>query len=424
VAILFERRMNQLKSGHFGRQVVFCLLIMVTLLSLAGCFFRKTPKGPPPSLVRLKPSEYPRFSDDLFYDSIDQAVYQSLTYLNRVPGNRVFNFAGDRYDARHMIRSMEFFLSFIQSDPSVEDLNAFIAEHFAVYKSTGKDQTEDVLFTGYYEPSLRGSLEKTDVYKYPIYSRPEDLVTIDLRKFSDDKAFQQTLIGRTTDKKTVVPYYERKDITRGNLLDGQAEILAYVDDKIDLFFLEIQGSGIIYLDSGGFIRVHYLTKNGQPYRSIGGYMIRAGKVAKEEMSMQKIREYLELHPDEVDPILNYNPSYVFFTLEEGGPYGCYAVAVTPERTIATDKRMFPACAMAFIQTEKPLINGDGDIVEWIPFGRFVLNQDTGGAIRGPGRADLFKGNGEYARISAGHMKHTGSMYFFVLKNESPVTVEE
>lgn len=402
----------------------FCFFIVLSLIPVlsGGCFLKRNPSEKPvSSLVRLAPDDYPRFSDDLFFDNIDQAVFESLTYYNKLPRSRTFTLAGDVYDVGHMIRSLEHLLSFLQSEPSANDLNAFIRESYTVYRSTGKDRNDQVLFTGYYEPRLRGSLTPSDLYRYPVFSDPDDLMTINLRLFSDDPAMRRTVLGRCTPEKTVVPYYDRRQIANGEILKDRSRVLAWVDDKIDLFFLEIQGSGIIYLDNGGFVRVHYHTKNGHPYRSIGTHLIRTGKVTKEEMSMQKIREYLTTHPDEVDDILNYNPSYVFFKTEEGGPYGCYGVAVTPERSIATDKRMFPACAMAFIESEKPLISGDGQIVEWRPFGRFVLNQDTGGAIKGPGRADLFTGNGHYAEISAGHMQHTGRLYFLVLNRDQPQT---
>lgn len=400
--------------------LVFVCLCAVLLLLASGCFHKKPqPEKPAHSLVRLEPDHYPLFSDDLFYDGIHQAIEQSLIYYNKIPKNRRFYFAGDVYDTSHLIRSLEFFKVYIQSEPSGENLNAFIREHFAVYQSTGKDGDGEVLYTGYYEPSLNGSLTRSDTYRYPVYAQPVDLVSINLRLFSDDKAFRRTIMGRYTGENSVVPYYERSQIGDGDILSDTAKPLAFVDDKIDLFFLEIQGSGIIHLDNGEDLRVHYHTKNGHPYRSIGTYLIRSGKMESEGMSMQKIREYLHQNPGEVEEVLNYNPSYVFFIPEEGGPYGCYAVEVTPERSIATDKRAFPACAMAFVATEKPLIDGDGHIMEWIPFGRFVMNQDTGGAIRGPGRADLFKGNGRYAEISAGHMRHTGKLYFFVLKNGAP-----
>ena len=135
--------------------------------------------------------------------------------------------------------------------------------------------------------------------------------------------------------------------------------------------------------------------------------------------MQKIRAYLRDHPEEVETILNHNPSYVFFKIEEDGPLGYLEVKLTPGRSIALDRRLFPGAGLAFIQTHKPLINGSGQIYDWSAFSRFVLNQDTGGAINGPGRADLFWGDGAYAEMAAGHMQHHGTLYFLVLKPDLP-----
>ena len=190
-----------------------------------------------------------------------------------------------------------------------------------------------------------------------------------------------------------------------------------VDDRIDLFFLHIQGSGKLYMDNGDSLNVHYNSPNGRPYRSIGKLLIDSGAIAREEMSMQAIKKYLRENPDTVDDILNANPSYVFFNTEKEGPIGSIGVQLTPGRSIATDRRIFPKAALAFIQTRKPLVDGDGLISQWSRFNRFVVNQDTGGAIRGPGRADLFWGNGPYAELAAGYMQHPGMLYFLVLKPE-------
>ncbi len=143
--------------------------------------------------------------------------------------------------------------------------------------------------------------------------------------------------------------------------------------------------------------------------------IRKNIIPKEEMSMQSIRAYLASHPNEVQKILNYNPSFIFFKIEEDGPLGCLNVKLTPGRSLATDRKRFPSAALAYIETQKPLIDGAEQIHDWTDFSRFVLNQDTGGAIRGPGRADLFWGNGTYAEIAAGYMQHQGNLYFLVLK---------
>ena len=134
--------------------------------------------------------------------------------------------------------------------------------------------------------------------------------------------------------------------------------------------------------------------------------------------MQKIRAYLHDHPEEAETVLNYNPSYVFFKIEQDGPIGSLGVKLTPGRSVALDRRLFPLAGLAFIETKKPLINGDEKIHSWTDFARFMLNQDTGGAIKGPGRADLFWGDGIYAEIAAGHMQHDGNLYFLVLKPDA------
>ncbi|MGD9411544.1 MAG: MltA domain-containing protein, partial [Desulfobacterales bacterium] len=271
----------------------------------------------------------------------------------------------------------------------------------------------EVLFTGYYEPHLSGRLYQDDVYRYPIYALPDDLIKIDLSAFGE-KYGRESIVGRYTGQ-TVVPYYDRKEIDEEDALVGKAEPLAWVKDPVDVFFLQIQGSGKIFLDTGAVINVHYHGTNGRPYRSIGRLLIEEQKIPKEEMSMQKIRSYLQAHPEEMAPVLNHNPSYVFFKLESEGPLGYINVLLTPGRSIALDKRIFPPAALAYIHTKKPVVNGAGQIDSWTDCNRFVLNQDTGGAIRGPGRADLFWGNGPYAEIAAGHMAHRGRLYFLILK---------
>ena len=187
---------------------------------------------------------------------------------------------------------------------------------------------------------------------------------------------------------------------------------------MDIFFLHIQGSGKVYLDDGRAINVHYHTANGRPYRSIGKLLIDDEKISREEMSMQKIREYLHTHPDELEAVLNHNPSYIFFKIEAEGPLGNINVKLTPGRSLALDYRIFPKGALVFAETQKPEVTGDGQIAAWGDCRRFMLHQDTGGAIRGAGRGDIFWGNGPYAEIAAGHLKHTGKLFFLVLEPDS------
>jgi membrane-bound lytic murein transglycosylase A len=201
-------------------------------------------------------------------------------------------------------------------------------------------------------------------------------------------------------------------------LRGQGYEIAWVKNPIDLFFLHIQGSGILQLEDGRRLLIGYAGANGRPYRSIGRLLIDRGRIPQEEMSMQRLRGYLVDHQDEQNEILAYNESYVFFHFLEEGPLGNLEVPLTPGRSIATDARLFPKGALAVIATERPVLDTAGQVVSWRSFSRFVLNQDTGGAIRGLQRADLYFGTGAEAEAAAGFMNRPGKLYFLSLKTPS------
>jgi membrane-bound lytic murein transglycosylase A len=373
------------------------------------------------ALVPVRPSRLPRFADDMHFDGLEHSIRQSIAYLNRVPSDKEFVFGNDRYSAAHMILSLETFITFIHSRPSSGQIRQFLRENYRVYRSAGKDGNRQVLFTGYYEPFLKGTAERNGAYTIPILGRPDDLVRIDLSLFSE-RFTGETIVGRLADF-TLVPYYDRRQIEQNGFLNGRAPVLAWLKDPVDLFFLQIQGSGRIFLNNGAVLNVHYDSTNGHPYRSIGRLLIDEGKIPKSEMSMQQIRTYLHNHPEERETILYHNPSYVFFKLETDGPIGYLEVKLTPGRSIAVDYRLFPLPALAYIETEKPLVGGSGEIIRWEKFSRFAVSQDTGGAIRGPARSDLFWGNGTYAEIAAGHMQHKGKLYFLVLKPDRDASPE-
>ena len=392
-----------------------CTLLLTVALAaiLCGCPapIKKPPEEVP--MVRLTRFSYPDFHDDLELNGLEHSILKSLEYLERVPPNRTFTFGQDRFNAAHLKKSLQHFRNFIQTNPTDKEIKDLIRSDYLVYQSIGRDQMGEVLFTGYYEPHLSGRLDKDEEFKYPLYALPTDLMKIDLSAFGE-KYKGQSIVGRFTDR-TVVPYFERREIEEENALVGRAEALVWVKDPVDVFFLQIQGSGKIFLDTGEVINVHYHGSNGRPYRSIGTLLIAEQKIPREEMSMQRIRSYLQAHPEEMASVFNYNPSYVFFRIEPEGPLGSLNVLLTPGRSIALDRRIFPHAALAFIQTQKPVVKSSGQIDRWTDCRRFVLNQDTGGAIRGPGRADLFWGNGPYAEIAAGHLAHVGELYFLILK---------
>jgi len=402
----------------FERLSLSRTILLIAVLSLPiGCGWLQGPEQPSePALVRLAVDDYPDFSDGFFLDNLSHGIGKSLEYLQRVPPERTFRFGEDVYDTRHLMRSLEALQALVETRPGPEAINRFMARKFRVYRSTGGPESGQVLFTGYYEPHLKGSRTPDERYRYPVYARPSDLMVIDLAPFSEALAGKR-IVGRIQGN-TVVPYPDRKAIEADENFERLAPPIAWVDDRIDLFFLQIQGSGRIYLAEGGFIRVHYHAANGRPYRSIGRLLIDQGKIPAEEMSMQRLRGYLKAHPEEMDAILNYNPSYVFFKTETSGPIGAIGVDLTSARSVAVDRRVFPMAAPAFLKTQIPVVDGSGRIDRWMDISAFALNQDTGGAIRGPGRVDIFWGNGPYARIAAGHMQHKGDFYLLVMDPES------
>jgi membrane-bound lytic murein transglycosylase A len=388
--------------------------VLLLLVLLAACVPKvKPPVTAPQALVKIRPHQFPDFSDDMSYDSLETAINQSLDYLNRLDPSTPFRFGPDTFTASHLAKSINAFHELIKQAPSVDELRKAIETSYWVYRSVGSDGQGKVMFTGYYEPALQGSMRPSPDYPYPIYRKPDDWVRIDLGLFNPKYAGER-IVGRYVNE-SVVPCFSREEIDSKGLLLQKGSELLWVSDRVDLFFLHIQGSGRVLLEDGTVLHVNYDCNNGRPYRSIGRLLIDEGTIPKEEISMQRIRAYMNNHPEDIERVFNHNQSYVFFRLVDQGPMGALEVPLTPGRSVATDLRLFPRAALAFIQSEKPSVVEDGTIQSWETFGRFVLNQDTGGAIRGPGRLDLFWGGGQYAEMAAGHMKHDGTLYLLVLK---------
>ena len=268
--------------------------------------------------------------------------------------------------------------------------------------------SEEGLFTGYYEPLLDGSREPSERYHVPLYGRPSDLVSVDLGLFREDLKGRR-IAGRIEDGR-LIPYADRKEIEKGALTDRDLE-LVWVDDPIDAFFLQIQGSGRVRLAEGGEIRVGYAAENGHPYYAIGRELVKRGELQKEEVSMQSIRRWLEEHPEEAPEVLSTNASYVFFQEIQGeGPLGAEGVPLVPERSLAVDRKHWPLGVPLWLDTMAP--DAEENAPDR-PLRRLVIAQDTGGAIRGPIRGDVFWGAGDEAAEIAGRMKHGGRMWVLV-----------
>ena len=387
------------------------LLYIIAFLFFTGCVAKVEKPGV--SLVSITAREYPSLVDDLDRETLELAVARSLEYYERLPETRVYRFGDNDYTIKELKESLLEFREIMRTSDSDETVEKRIRDTFDIYKTIGNDGKGRVLFTGYYAPVLEGSLKKTPEYRYPIYRTPDDHIVINLKEFNS-KYKGQRIIARFESGK-VLPYYTREDIDSKGCLKGRDLEIAWFANPVDLFFLHIQGSGVVSLSDGTYINVSYAQCNGHPYQSVGRLLIDRGKIFPDEMSLKKIKEYLKEHPEEMSDVLGYNKSYVFFRIVEKDPVGSLNVPVTAGRTIATDPTQFPKGAIAFIRTKKPVIDKDGNIIWWMPFSRFVLNQDTGGAIVGPGRVDLFCGTGITAGIMAGHLKEEGELYFLVKK---------
>jgi membrane-bound lytic murein transglycosylase A len=291
------------------------------------------------------------------------------------------------------------------------ELREFFEKWFVPYQVFNPDGSEQGMITGYYEPKIYGSRIRTDRFRFPLYAVPDDLLTIDLGdEYPELKGMR--LRGRL-DGKRVIPYYSRKEIVDGSD-STEGRVLFWVDNAVDLFFLQIQGSGRIELPDGSLVRVGYADQNGHPYVSIGRILVESGEMKLEEASMQGIKKWAEKNPGKLAALLEQNPSYVFFReLPDGlsAPLGALGVPLTGEYSLAVDTRTIPLGAPVLLATTEPGKN--------TPLNRLMLAQDTGGAIKGAVRADFFWGFGETAAAQAGRMKQPGRMWVLFPKGAEP-----
>jgi len=292
-----------------------------------------------------------------------------------------------------------------------EAQRAFYQEWFVPYQVFNPDGSEQGTITGYYEPLLKGSRVKTARFRYPLYGVPDDLLSIDLADaYPQLKGMR--LRGRL-DGKRIVPYYKRNEIAAGaGALQGRE--LFWVENAVELFFLQIQGSGRIELPDGSVVKVGYADQNGQSYVSIGRKLVEAGAFKLEEASMQRIKEWADANPQKLTALLEQDPSYIFFRElpdQQSAPVGALGVPLTNEYSIAVDAHTIPLGAPVFLATTMPNSTA--------PLNRLVLAQDTGGAIRGAVRADFFWGFGENAAAQAGRMKQPGRMWVLFPKGGEP-----
>jgi membrane-bound lytic murein transglycosylase A len=299
------------------------------------------------------------------------------------------------------------------NNPDSESVRAYFRQNFSVYKTTNVDGAESGLITGYYQPILKGSRTKSAKYPFPLYTTPPDLITVELDGLFPELKFKRVR-GRVVGNK-LVPYFNRAEIETDNSPIKGRE-LVYIDNIVDVFFLQIQGSGVVQFENGEQVMVGYADQNGHTYNSVGRLLIERGELTSANASMAGIKNWVKNNPLKFRELLNNNPSFVFFReLPSGlpGPIGALGVPILAERAVAVDPKFVPLGAPVFLSTTQPNNNK--------PLKRLMMAQDTGGAIKGGVRADFFWGAGAEAGAKAGAMKQSGKIWVllpkeFVFKN--------
>jgi len=381
------------------------------------------PPGPPvelPDRLVLQPAtfgELPGWVEDALSRALP-ALRRSCDRIDALPADRplggagagrVAGTAGDWHGVCTAARALP-----AGDGPARETaVRAFFESNFRPWRVTNRGDPVG-LFTGYYEPTLDGSLRRTERHRVPLHLRPPDLVSVDLGRFRDDLTGRR-IAGRVRGN-ALEPYPSRADI-EGGALGGRGLELVWVDDPVDAFFLHIQGSGRIELADGSHLRVGYAGQNGHPYFAIGRELIDRGALTREEVSMQSIRRWLQEHPEEAVAVMHQNPSYVFFReLPGDGPVGSQGAVLTPGRSLAVDRKFLPLGPPMWLAGTAPAAGRQG---EDVPLHRLLVAQDTGGALEGPVRGDVFWGHGDEAADVAGRMKHDGRLWLLLPRTVDP-----
>jgi membrane-bound lytic murein transglycosylase A len=385
-------------------------LILVMLLSSCA----RMPLAGPENAFRE--TSAPKISDDLPLEPLFHAIETQVKFLEGNPGATpsVWVFGERRVPREEYLAGLKRFVELGKGAPNPEEFYARVAEEFEFLEVYGQPGWGDVFMTSYFEPRIPGSPVRTARFSQPLYQAPPEMVEVDLALFDSKYTGERKFRGRI-EGKAIVPYYTREEIDSKHALKGRRLELCWVD-PVDAFFLQIQGSGTVDLGRrGGLVRINYADKNGQAYEPVGKFL--RDLIPPEELNLHGIEAYLRTLPREaLQGYLNKNPSYVFFQKLDRSAVTYLGVPATDGRTIATDRRYFPKGALGFIEFSRPRFDPPDSLkvaVEGDPVGRFVLDQDIGGAITGGGRVDLFWGRGAEAKKYAGVMKAPGTLRYLV-----------
>ena len=374
-----------------------------------------------PALRLIAESDYPDFNETFkSKKELIRAADKGLAYFERYNGPRTIRIADRVYGPALLADSLKELVKLAKSSMTAEAFNARIRETFDVFQSAGSDGQGKVVFSSYYQPLVQANRTRTAKYAVPIYKRPSDLVEVDLASFGvKPNGAGDTLIGRVDKDKRVVPYFTRDQIDVHKALAGKHLELAWLKDKFEALDLHIQGSGILKFPDGKEMLAKYAGTNARAYNAVGLMLVKSGVFTKEEINREKLRAYLREHPESVDWILSSNPRYTFFTLAplppDGEPFGAAEQSLVPSRSVAIDPAVIPLGALLFFSTTSPQVDKQGRLLGQFPNSRFAVALDAGGAIKGPGRVDIYVGHGKQADVMAPLQWADGKLYLLVKK---------
>lgn len=397
---------------HILRTTIFTIFIFTALGCSKSIFSRSTLIERENAMRSVAAIE---ITDDLDLNTLKLAINMSILNLETKSSDKTLVFGDLTLPISTYRTALKELVTFLESNPDNNYISKYISSKFEFREVYGHKSWGQALITSYFEPIIKGSLKPTKEFTRPLYKLPSDLMHLDLSDFDPKWSDQRKLRARIESNK-IVPYYSREEIDSKGALNGRSLELCWVD-PIDAFFLHIQGSGTIKLDNAKELRLNFADKNGHPYRALGNYLKEI--IPLSEMNLTNMQSYLHtLDTVKLHNYLNMNPSYVFFTTSEINAVTASGAPATAGRTIATDARFFPKNSLVLIEFEKPIkiINTDGEVsYQKEKIKRLVMDQDTGGAITGGGRIDLFWGRGHEAGDLAGRVNSHGRAWYLVPK---------
>ncbi len=351
------------------------------------------------------------FIDDLDQTSLKKVILNQLETMEFANPRKVERLGDLMVTNGWLKQTLSSFLDLVNENLPPKEFSQRLRKEFIIHR-VGKGKRKQVLFTGYYAPTMQASRVKTKKYRYPIYKMPESFPHPKLIGHSTNYKIRKS----SAQKPQTWRNFTREQIDGDEILKGQGLEIAWLENDVDRFFLHVQGSGRLIFGDGTSVGAHFAGTNNFKFGGLGKHMIKDGVIDLAQGSMQGIKEYFRNHPEDIQKYLFRNKRYVFFKLStDANPRGSGGGELLSGRSIATDKKIYPAGGLAFVKLRKPILNKKNKIARWENFSRFVVDQDTGNAIRGKGRADFYFGMGDRAGVKAGHYHEWGDVFYIVKK---------